>query len=127
MLAGLMSRWTVRWAWAKARPSQIWAARSTASATGSWGVSPQDVLQALAPDVLHGDDDFAVDLVHADDLDDVGVAQAVQNAGFAEDLNLRQGVSFHNGEPFNADAVKFSFARYVDPAIKNGYATLLKP
>ena len=43
------------------------------------------------------------------------------------ELNLRQGVSFHNGEPFNADAVKFSFARYVDPAIKNGYATLMKP
>ncbi|HEV7664326.1 MAG TPA: ABC transporter substrate-binding protein [Chloroflexota bacterium] len=42
-------------------------------------------------------------------------------------LTLRQGVSFHNGEPFNADAVKFSFARYVDPTIKNGYATLLKP
>jgi peptide/nickel transport system substrate-binding protein len=43
------------------------------------------------------------------------------------ELKLRQGVSFHNGEPFNADAVKFSFARYVDPAIKNGYSTLLKP
>jgi peptide/nickel transport system substrate-binding protein len=43
------------------------------------------------------------------------------------ELKLRQGVSFHNAEPFNADAVKFSFARYVDPAIKNGYATLLKP
>jgi peptide/nickel transport system substrate-binding protein len=43
------------------------------------------------------------------------------------ELKLRQGVSFHNTEPFNADAVKFSFARYVDPAIKNGYATLLKP
>jgi peptide/nickel transport system substrate-binding protein len=43
------------------------------------------------------------------------------------EFKLRQGVTFHNGEPFNADAVKFSFARYVDPAIKNGYATLLKP
>jgi peptide/nickel transport system substrate-binding protein len=43
------------------------------------------------------------------------------------ELKLRQGVTFHNGEPFNADAVKFSFARYIDPAIKNGYATLLKP
>lgn len=43
------------------------------------------------------------------------------------ELKLRQGVSFHNGEPFNADSVKFSFARFVDPAIKNGYSTLLKP
>jgi len=43
------------------------------------------------------------------------------------ELTLRQGVSFHNGEPFNADSVKFSFARFVDPSVKNGYATLLKP
>jgi peptide/nickel transport system substrate-binding protein len=43
------------------------------------------------------------------------------------ELKLRQGVQFHNGEPFDANAVKFSFARYVDPSIKNGYATLLKP
>ncbi|MBV8716077.1 MAG: ABC transporter substrate-binding protein [Chloroflexi bacterium] len=43
------------------------------------------------------------------------------------ELKLRQGVSFHNGEPFNADAVKFSFGRFADPTIKNGYGTLLKP
>ena len=28
---------------------------------------------------------------------------------------LRQGVTFHNGEPFNAEAVKFSFERITDP------------
>ena len=43
------------------------------------------------------------------------------------ELKLRQGVTFHNGEPFDANSVKFSFARFVDPTIKNGYATLLKP
>src|SRR5437870_1797206 len=43
------------------------------------------------------------------------------------ELKLRSGVTFHNGEPFDANAVKFSFGRYVDPSIKNGYATLLKP
>lgn len=43
------------------------------------------------------------------------------------ELKLRDGVKFHNGEPFNADVVKASFARFVDPAIKNGYSTLLKP
>jgi peptide/nickel transport system substrate-binding protein len=43
------------------------------------------------------------------------------------ELKLRQGVSFHNGEPFNAESVKFSFARFVDPATKNGYSTLLNP
>ena len=40
------------------------------------------------------------------------------------ELKLRQGVSFHNGEPFNADAVKFSFARYVDPAPFPDYLSL---
>jgi peptide/nickel transport system substrate-binding protein len=43
------------------------------------------------------------------------------------EIKLRQGVKFHNGETFDAEAVKFSFARFVDPAIKNGYSTLLKP
>ncbi len=43
------------------------------------------------------------------------------------ELKLREGVKFHNGESFDAEGVKFSFARYVDPSIKNGYATLLKP
>ena len=43
------------------------------------------------------------------------------------EFKLREGVKFHNGEAFNAEAVKYSFARFVDPNIKNGYATLFKP
>ena len=31
-------------------------------------------------------------------------------------FNLRQGVSFHNGEPFNAEAVKFTIDSIQDPA-----------
>ena len=34
-------------------------------------------------------------------------------------FNLRQGVQFHNGEDFNADAVVFSFQRLLDPANKS--------
>ena len=33
-------------------------------------------------------------------------------------FKLRQGVEFHNGEPFDAEAVKFSLERYVDPNTK---------
>ncbi|MGZ2376288.1 ABC-type transport system substrate-binding protein [Sinorhizobium medicae] len=31
-------------------------------------------------------------------------------------FKLREGVKFHNGEPFNADAVVASVARVIDPA-----------
>ncbi|HTJ56068.1 MAG TPA: ABC transporter substrate-binding protein [Devosiaceae bacterium] len=36
-------------------------------------------------------------------------------------FKLRQGVSFHNGEPFNAAAVKFTFDRALDPKFKAPY------
>jgi peptide/nickel transport system substrate-binding protein len=35
------------------------------------------------------------------------------------DLKLRKGIKFHNGEPFTADAVKFSLERILDPATKS--------
>src|ERR1700694_3737926 len=34
------------------------------------------------------------------------------------EFNLRQGVAFQNGEPFNATSVKFSIERLLDPELK---------
>jgi peptide/nickel transport system substrate-binding protein len=35
------------------------------------------------------------------------------------EVKLRAGVTFHNGEPFNADAVVFSIKRILDPAFNS--------
>jgi peptide/nickel transport system substrate-binding protein len=38
---------------------------------------------------------------------------------------LREGVTFHNGEPFTAEAVQFTFERVLDPATEAPTASLL--
>jgi peptide/nickel transport system substrate-binding protein len=43
--------------------------------------------------------------------------------GTTVDLKLRRGVRFHNGEPFTAEAVKFSLERILDPATKSPRTT----
>jgi len=35
------------------------------------------------------------------------------------EFRLRQGVTFHNGEPFNAESVKYSIERLLDPALNS--------
>ena len=47
---------------------------------------------------------------------------AVAEDGVTWTLKLRTGVTFHDGTPFNAEAVVFNFDRIVDPATKSEYA-----
>lgn len=41
-------------------------------------------------------------------------------------INLRKGVTFQNGKPFNADAVKFTFHKSVDPTVGDNLAFIAK-
>jgi peptide/nickel transport system substrate-binding protein len=42
-------------------------------------------------------------------------------------FTLREGVTFHNGEPFNADAVVYSVARVMDEATQSGFLGYFPP
>jgi peptide/nickel transport system substrate-binding protein len=41
------------------------------------------------------------------------------------EVKLRQGITFHNDEPFNADVVARSFSRIIDPEFKSEQTTFL--
>lgn len=41
----------------------------------------------------------------------------ISEDGLEYTFYLRRGVTFHNGEPFNADAVVFSWERYINPEL----------
>lgn len=50
---------------------------------------------------------------------------SVSDDGRVWTLNLRQGIAFHDGTPFNAEAVKFNIERIIDPANAVTFAFLV--
>src|SRR5690625_1750876 len=49
----------------------------------------------------------------------------ISDDGLVVSLTLRDDVSFHDGTPFNAEAVKANIERVQDPALANAFATLV--
>lgn len=56
-----------------------------------------------------------------------GLAESweVSEDGTVYTFKLKDGVTFHDGTPFNADAVKFTFDHIVDPETHSGFASSL--
>lgn len=42
------------------------------------------------------------------------------------EFKLRRGVTFHNGEPFNAQTVKFNFDRVIEPDLRSAYGASIR-
>jgi len=56
-----------------------------------------------------------------------GLAESweINEDGTVYTFKLKTGVTFHDGTPFNADAVKFAFDHIVDPETRSGFASSL--
>ncbi|WP_042341464.1 ABC transporter substrate-binding protein [Bacillus timonensis] len=50
---------------------------------------------------------------------------SISDDGKSYEFKLREDVKFHDGTPFNAEAVKYNFDRIVSPDIQPGYARYL--
>lgn len=58
-----------------------------------------------------------------------GLAESWEVApdGLSVTFRLRQGVKFHDGTPFNAEAVKFNYDRMLDPAFNSRNLSIFAP
>ncbi len=70
-------------------------------------------------------------LVWIDENEDIQPALAesweIASDGLSIVFRLRQDVKFHDGTPFNAEAVKFNYDRMLDPAFNSRNLAILQP
>lgn len=51
----------------------------------------------------------------------------VSSDGLTITFNLRKDVKWHDGTPFTAKDVKFTYEKYMDPEVKTAYSSLFEP
>ncbi len=87
------------------------------------GVAVRDLEPTVATGIIANMLDYVLEtLVKTDETGAVlpGLAESweISEDGKTVIFNLRQGVTFHDGEPFNAEAMAFSLNRWKDPVIR---------
>jgi peptide/nickel transport system substrate-binding protein len=123
-----MAAWLQGWSPRVAAPARkdessvqlTWAVHVTIAPT--W-FDPAETPPVITPYMLmHAMHDALVKPMPGDVMTPSLAVQWQESAdGLAYDFERRQGVTFHNGDPFTAEDVQFSFARY-----KGANASLLK-
>jgi peptide/nickel transport system substrate-binding protein len=56
---------------------------------------------------------------------DLATSYSVTDGGLTLTVHLRQGVTFSNGDPFNASVVAFNWKRDIDPSLPNGMENII--
>jgi peptide/nickel transport system substrate-binding protein len=56
---------------------------------------------------------------HETIVPDLATGYKLTDGGLTLTINLRHGVTFSNGDPFNASVVEFNIKRYLDPSLPN--------
>jgi peptide/nickel transport system substrate-binding protein len=97
---------------------------ATEPATG--GIDPHQTPAAVAHTVLQNVHDTLV-VMTPDFQFKPGLAEswAIEQDGRVYTFKLKQDVTFHDGTPFNAEAVKFNLDRIIDPATQSRLAVTM--
>jgi len=83
----------------------------TLDPAGQTTTTVQNMVDYVVETLVTVDDDGTVKGKLADSFE-------TSDDGLTVTLKLKQGVTFHDGTPFNAEAVKFNLERIKDPAVK---------